>query len=300
MHIENARVFIGPIMQLANTLAIFLCLRPKRGMLFSVGTTVAYALMVHGILQLVLRLFGLPDIFAGSLIGMLFLPLDIWLFKGRTFQITFAFFITFQFNGLMAAVAEMLVGEIVGFHNDYAQEILLVLALLLLGLEMLALRLYGRRLFVRIFVDGGHLNWGLYSLGAVFSSVLVSLLQWQVLGGAMYTALVLFILLGIALSCYAIINTHEKAEQALLSESLLIQMDAMREQTEAEKLHRAALQILRHDMRHEAGVIMELYREGKAAESEAVFAEWMNSLNGAAPEKACDAVLVSGGERDKY
>ncbi len=83
MHIENARVFIGPVMQLANTLAVFLCLRPKRGMLFSIGATAVYALLIHGVIQLIARLFGPPGIFAGSLIGMLFLPLDIWLFRGR-------------------------------------------------------------------------------------------------------------------------------------------------------------------------------------------------------------------------
>lgn len=278
MQINDARVFIGPVMQIANTLAIFLCLRPKRGLLFSIGATLAYALLVHGVIQLIVRFFGPPGIFAGSFIGMLFLPFDIWLFRGRAFQKVFAFFIIFQFNGLLAAVAEMIIGVTVGFQNAGAQGTLLALSLALLALEMLALGFLGRRFFTRIFVDGEHLNWGIYSIGAVFSSVLVSLLKWQTLGAALYAGLMLFVLLGIAILCYTIVNTHEKAAKERLSQTLRLQMDAMREQTKAEHTHRAEMRILRHDMRHEAGVIMELFRMGNSREAEAVYSRWQDSL----------------------
>ncbi len=69
--------------------------------------------------------------------------------------------------------------------------------------------------------------------------------------------------------------------------ALLLQMNAMREQTDAEKKHRDDMAILRHDMRHEMGVIMELFRTGKDAEAEAVYADWQNSLSMAVPAVMC-------------
>jgi sensor histidine kinase regulating citrate/malate metabolism len=55
-------------------------------------------------------------------------------------------------------------------------------------------------------------------------------------------------------------------------------MDALREQTESDKKHRRDMDILRHDMRHEMGLIMELFRNGKSSDAEAVYADWQNAL----------------------
>ncbi len=284
MGIEDARVFIGPVMQLANILAIFLCLRPKRGTLFTLCALAVYSLAVHGVIQVVAMLAGTVTAFLGSLIGLLFLPVYIWLFRGQVFQKVFAFFITFQITGMIASFADMLVGMGIGFQNPHAQIILLVLSLLFLGAEMLLLWLFGRRLFERVFVEGSRVKWALYALGAAFSSTLVALSQWRVSGAALYTGLMLFVLWSIAVLCFTIINTHEKAAQEHLAQILRLQMDTLRNQIDAEKKHRANMAILRHDMRHEAGVIAELFRAGKAAQAEAVYAQWQASLARAEPE----------------
>ncbi len=88
----------------------------------------------------------------------------------------------------------------------------------------------------------------------------------------------------IAVLCFTIINTHEKAAQEHLAQILRLQMDTLRKQIDAEKKHRADMAILRHDMRHEAGVIAELFRAGKDAQAEAVYAQWQASLARAEPE----------------
>ncbi len=107
------------------------------------------------------------------------------------------------------------------------------------------------------------------------------------MGAALYLALMLFILWSFGVLCFTIINTHEKAAQEHNAETLVLQMNAMREQTDAEKRHREDTEILHHDMRHEMGLIMELFRTGKDAEAEAVYAGWRNSLSGAVPAALC-------------
>ncbi len=283
MYIENARAFIGPFMIVANIVAIYLCLRPKRRITFTLLVLLAYAVAVHGVLMILLRFVGAISVFMGSLVGILFLPVFVFLFRGQVFQKVFAFFIAFQLSGLLTAFTEMLVGVTVGYQNPRAQLVLLILSLLLLCVMMLLLRMFGRPLFARVFIDGEHANWALYSLGAVVSYVLIALLQWTAVGGALYAGLVLFILWNLTVLCVAIINTHKRAEKENQAQILLVQMDLLREQIDAEKKHRADMAILRHDIRHEAGVIAELYRAGKAHDAEAVYAEWQDSLSKAAP-----------------
>ncbi len=55
MHIENARAFIGPFMIVANIVAIFLCLRPKRGISFTLLVLLAYMAAVHRVNGIILR-----------------------------------------------------------------------------------------------------------------------------------------------------------------------------------------------------------------------------------------------------
>ncbi len=290
MIIDNAKIFIGPVMMLANFTATFLCLRPKRGMLFTIGALALYSAAVHFLIQLIARHIGIIDTFLAGFIAILFLPMNILLFRGQVFQKVFAFFMLYQLTGLLTALIEALLGLTIGYQNPYAQIVLLVLSLFLLGMYIAAALLFGRRFLERMFVDGRRGEWSVYSLCAVFSYILVLAVQWTMLNPGLYFALMLFILWNNGILCFTIINTHEKEAQAHNAETLLVQMNAMREQTEAEKKHQNDMEILRHDMRHEMG-IMELFRTGKAAEAEIVYANWQNSLSEKSPATYCRETL---------
>ncbi len=179
---------------------------------------------------------------------------------------------------VLVSFAEMLTYITVGYSGPYSMGMFLGLALLFLAVYMAFVIKFGRRLIERLFVDSAHRVWAVYSVGAIFSFFLVVIVHWTVTAAGLHIILMFFILWSIGVLCYTIISTHEKAVQARLSETLLLQVDAMREQIEAENKHRAELQILRHDMRHEAGVIMELFRSGETGEAETVYANWRKTI----------------------
>ncbi|HBU12665.1 MAG TPA: hypothetical protein DEB31_08060 [Clostridiales bacterium] len=300
MILDSAIPYIGPVVVATNIIIMFLCLQPRRGTLFTLCMLAINAVVVH----LLTLLVGMWDMSLVRFCGILFLPGFLLLFRGHPFQIAFAFFMQYQVTALPTHIADALVGATIGYESPYAMTMFLVISLVLLAIYLALVLRYGRRLFDRMFLDGRRGVWAVYSLGAMFSFILFLSVDWTALGAALYIALMLFILWSFGVLCFTIINIHEKAAQEHNAETLALQMGAMREQTESEKKHRDTMEILRHDMRHEMGVIMELYRAGKAAEAETIYADWQNALKEAVPALLCaepilNAVLTRFAHRAK-
>lgn len=300
MILDDAIPYIGPIIVVANTTIMFLCMRPKRGTVFTLGMLVLNALVVH----LFTLLVGLMDMSYVRFCGIFFLPGYLLLFRGQPFQIVFAFFMQYQITALPTHLADALVGAGIGYDSPHALIMFLTVSLVLLAIYMALVLRYGRQLFERMFLGGRRGQWVLYSFGAIFSFVFVLSVNWTTMGVVLYFALMLFILWSFGVLCFMIISTHEKAAQIHNTETMALQMNAMREQTDSEKKHREDMEILRHDMRHEMGAITELYRTGKADEAEAMYADWQTTLNDAVPALLCaepvlNAVLARLGRRAK-
>ncbi len=283
MNIDNALMIIGPVVMVINVITMFLCLRPKFGIFFTISVYVVYAAVVH----LLLVFTGTLDTPFMKVGGVLFLPVILLLFHGMVFQKVFAFFLPYQITALLTFITEALVGITIGYESPYALTMFLSLSLLLLGIHLTLVLRFLRRLLERMFVYGRRGEWALYSFGAVFSFALTVAVEWTATGAGLYFGLMLFFLWSGGILCFTIVNTNEKASQTYQAETLFLQMNAMREQTDAEKKHRQDMEILRHDMRHEMGIIMELFRTGKDAEAEAVYADWQNSLSMAVPAVMC-------------
>ncbi|HCC37601.1 MAG TPA: hypothetical protein DEQ14_08285 [Treponema sp.] len=284
MLVNTIMPILGPIVLCANITIIFLCMRPKHGVIFTVAVLAVFAVAVHFLTTLIVQSLT-PSLVRFT--GVLFAPVMLLLFKGRTFHKLFVFFMPYQLGALLTHIADALVGATIGYQNPHAVTMYLVLSLVLLGVYMLFVGLFGRRLFDRMFEESRNGAWALYSLGAMFSFVLALTLDWQTVGAGMYFGLILFILWSIGILFYTIINTNEKAAQTHNAEALLLQMNAMREQTDTEKKYRDDMMILHHDVSHEMGIIMELFRTGKAPEAENVYAGWQKSLSESAPEIIC-------------
>ncbi len=283
MILDYAMPYVGPVVLIVNITAMFLCLRPKRGTLFTLCVLAACAAAIHILTIFLADLSPLLVRFS----GIVWVPVMLRLFQGQTFQKLFAIFMPYQLSVLMTHLADAVVGLTIGYESPYALIMYLGLSFIMLGMFLTLVLRLGRRFFDRMFVDGRRGEWVLYSFGAIFSFALILTLEWPRVGAALYFSLILFILWSCGILCFTIINTHEKAAQAHNAETLLVQMNAMREQTEAEKKHLNDMEILRHDMRHEMGIIMELFRTGKAVEAETVFSEWQLSLSKAAPAVMC-------------
>ena len=283
MILDYAMPYVGPVVLIVNITAMFLCLRPKRGTLFTLCVLAACAAAIHILTIFLADLSPLLVRFS----GIVWVPVMLRLFQGQTFQKLFAIFMPYQLSVLMTHLADAVVGLTIGYESPYALIMYLGLSFIMLGMFLTLVLRLGRRFFDRMFVDGRRGEWVLYSFGAIFSFALILTLEWPRVGAVLYFSLILFILWSCGILCFTIINTHEKAAQAHNAETLLVQMNAMREQTNAEKNYRNDMEILRHDMRHEMGIIMELFRTGKDAEAEAVYADWQNSLSGAVPAALC-------------
>ncbi len=283
MSVDNGLLIIGPLVLAVNLGTMFFYMRPKRGVPFTLAMLVAFSVFMH----FVMVFTGTLDTDAELFIPILFLPVIILLFQGQALQKVFYCMMQHQITALETFVADMLVGLIIGFESPYALTMFLVLSVILLGAHVAVVLRYGRRLFERMFVDSRRVDWALYSFGAMFSFFLIVSIRWVAVGAELYIALMLFILWSFGVLCFTIINSHEKTAQTHHAQTLALQMNAMREQTDAENKHRDDMEILRHDMRHEMGVIMELFRTGRGAEAEAVYADWRSSLSGAAPAALC-------------
>ncbi len=283
MNIDNALMIIGPFVLIVNLGTMFFYMRPKRGNFFTLIMLVAFSVAVHFLMVFT----GILDTDTELYIAVLFFPAIQWLFHGPALQKVFYCFMQHQITALETFVADLLVGVTIGYQNPYALALFLALSLILLGVHVAIVLRFGRQLFARMFVDSRQIDWALYSFGAVFSFFLIVSIRWTAVGAGLYIALMLFILWSFGVLCFTMINTHEKAAQAHHTATLLLQMKALREQTDADKKHRADMEILRHDMRHEMAVIMELFRTGKGAEAETVYADWQNTLGKAIPETIC-------------
>ncbi len=273
MSVNNAILLIGPVVLAVNIATMFLCFHTKRGMPFTIAALVVYGTAVH--------FFAAPFLLSSFLAdfgGVVILPMMLWLFKGHPFQKVFAFFMQYQLTSVQIAMADALVGVSIGYQSKHAQALFFIISLLPLGVYMALVWRFGRSLFERLFVGGDQRGWMIYSFGAAFSFMLVVKLRWQTAGVPLYIALMLFISWSFAILCYTIIKNHEKAAQEHLAKTLKLQMSTMREQIDADKKHRDEMAILRHDIRHQAGVIAELYRSGKAQEAETVYSQWQDRL----------------------
>ncbi len=282
MNIELAITMIGPVVLIVNIASMFLCFRPKRSILLTLCLSALYWAAIHFVYN-PLVMFT-PFAPYGGIIAM---PVMVWLFKGPTFQKVFAFFMCGQVSSMQVSLANVFTASSYDPQSPEGQTMFFALSMFLLCVYMAVVLRCGKRFFERVFVNSSRGIWAVYSLGAAFSFVISSALQWQSVGPVLYVALLLFILWSFGVLCFTIINTHEKTEQAHHTEALELQMSAVREQAEAKKKHLEDMEIMRHDMRHEMGVIMELYRTGKTAEANTVYAGWQNMLKESAPALFC-------------
>ncbi len=289
MILDSVMPYLGPIVLVVNIATMTLCLRPKRDTRFTLLVLAAFAIAVHLLTSFMVNTY--PT--AARFCGILFLPAMLLLFRGQAFQKVFAFFLTYQIGALPTHLADAITGFTVGYESTHALTLYLGLSLALLGVHIVMVLRFGRRLFERMFVDGRQGEWMLYSFGAFFSFLIVLSVAWYAVGAPLYFVFMFFTLWSVGVLCYTIINTHEKAAQEHNAETMALQMKAMREQTDSEKKHREDMEILRHDMRHEMGVIMELYRAGKTSEAEAMYADWQSVLTEAIPAQLCAEPILN-------
>ena len=282
-----AAFIVIPVTLAVNYTTMFLTLPRRYGLRVSIAAPVAFTVVYGFALHLTI---GMDYMFGGPR-GLVHLPLIMLLFKGQLLQKVFAFFLQLLFTRLQASFAGFIAGFFTPPGGDAYFQLRLIVLSAMYSIYITLVYFFGRRVFQKLFVAGQRTEWALYAFGAVFSFSVLEVAD-GAFAGADRVMFLLFILWSFGILCFAVVNTHEKTAAAHSAETLSLQMSAMRNQVEAENEYRKDTDILRHDMRHEMGVIMELFRAGKSDEAERVYADWLGSLSASVPAAFCaDPVL---------
>ena len=270
------------VMLAINYATMFLTLPRRYGMGVSIIIPVLFTVVYNLILY---QAAGIEKMFGGPW-GLVHFPVILLLFKGRFFQKLFAFFLQLLFTIVQVFFAGAIAGIMMQPGSEPYNLLRLTIALAMFTLYCILIYLYGRHFFQKLFIHGRRSEWALYAFGAIFSFFIVIVTD-AIFSGMERLIVFLYTIWSFAILCFAIINTHEKSEKSHEAETLTLQMNTMRHQIEAEDKYRSDLKIMRHDMRHDINIIMELFRTGKSNEAEKVYETWLNTLSEAAPVKLC-------------
>ncbi len=116
MMLDRMMPYLGPMVLVSNFAIIFLCLRPKRSMRFTMGVLAACAVAVHCLVVFVISGFSPLERFS----GLLFTPVMLLLFEGQTFQKLFAIFMPYQIGALTTHLSDAIVGAAIGYDSPDA------------------------------------------------------------------------------------------------------------------------------------------------------------------------------------
>ena len=288
MSFDTVMLLARSLALIVNITTMFLCMRSKRSKLFTLLVLAGCAVLIAG----AIRIAGLSG-FILNFSGLLFLPVVLWLFKGQTFQKVFAFFMQYQFSMLMISLADVVTALTVGHESNIAWVVMLLLTLLFIGAYLTAVLRFGRRLFDRLFIDGRRNEWMVYSLGAVLTFLFGMAVRWADIGAWLYFGLVLFILWGFGVLCFAIVNTHENTKhkyEADFAASVIRGASGYYEQINElnNKLH-----IFQHDLKYNLTVFSNLLAEGNHVELERYFSEVSGRLEQTTPRVYCGNSVIN-------
>jgi sensor histidine kinase YesM len=202
----------------------------------------------------------------GGLRGLAFFPLFAWLLRGKFFQKLFAFFLPLMLSMLLFSLVEI-IAKLCMEHgtNEYYKVLTAATLTVFAGYTFILIKLR-RPLFSRLFELGGSLEWAGYSLGILFSCILLMLFRFSLVNPVLYISFLLFIFWNFSVLCYAIINTHEKAKKSYEADFARSIISAGQSHYQKMNEMHDTLNILHHDYKHHLNTVSELANCGNAAE----------------------------------
>lgn len=191
--------------------AVMLITLPRRWKLwYTLAVFAAALLLIRFPIAMLLEYLGASGSVLTVSMGLLCLPVLLVLIRGQIFQIIFAFFMQMVLSGFLLR----LVGgtaQIFYPSGGNARELFIVIGQLVMYAGYITLMyIYGRRLFEKLFIDGKIAAWGLYSIGAALSFILV-IMSAGIEQPLIYFSTLFFAVWSFAILCFAIINTNENA-----------------------------------------------------------------------------------------
>lgn len=280
---------LGTVQLTINISTMFLTLPAKRSVRFSIVLLLVFTLILFGTLFLT----GLINNDLANLVGLVYLPIMLWLFKGHIFQKTFAFFLQYLLTTLQISVAVATVSLFSGNENSSATvvglmansasktEILFIFALIsvLFAVYTFLVIKYGRVVFQKLFIHGHPSEWLLYSFGAVFSFAVMIVIRNSSISAWQHIVVLLFILWSFVMLCFAVINAHEKSKQRYEAEFARDVISTGREHYQKMNEMYDTLRVMRHDYKYHLDTIGELLYSGNKTEAEKYLTDTQKQLS---------------------
>lgn len=251
------------IVVLAINLATLFRLFPTR---FKLRYCVLLLVLFVGALYVYL-LMSEATTFSGTRAVLLF-PLLLWLLKGHTFQKLFAFFLTLVLTISLMSFTAAAVSLFVRAESDVYNVIRLAASIVVCAVYIVLVFRFGWQILDRLFVDGHSHEWVLYSLGGLFSYVIIVVLQLLMEKTALLFFVTLFVLWSFGILCFAIINTHEKSKQRYEANFARNIVSSGRDHYQKMNELRDAIRVMRHDYKYHLSAARQMLLSGNQAEAE--------------------------------
>lgn len=255
MTVKTVLMMTSMISMTINFVTMLVIFPARYGKRVSVG---AFALFTIAFYLFILPLTGSMNPMYGSLRGLFFLPLIIFLFKGSLLQKVFAFFLQIVLTGIVFYLTESGVKLFIEDGTKLYYLVWFVAEFIVYALYVVLVFLFGRRAFDKLFISSRPLEWSLYIFGAIFSYVLMIISRSLPNSILQFILLVLFVLWSFGILCFAIINTHEKSKQRYEAEFARNIVSSGREHYQRINEMYDELRILRHDYKYHLVAIGKL------------------------------------------
>lgn len=209
----------------------------------------------------------------GGVRGILYLPLIIWLHKKLFFQRTFMLFLQLLVTMLLAYLAAAVIMIFTPRGSDAYYISLLISVVFLYSIYVVIMFKLGQLFLDRLFSSGSSGEWALYSLGSIFSFIMLAVSSNYIANPAFYILFLLFLIWSIGVLCYAIINTHEKSKQRYEAELARSIVSSGRGHYQKMNGLRDELRVMRHDYQYHLSAARQMLKSGNVAEADDYLSE---------------------------
>jgi len=226
--------------------------------------------------------------------GLVYFIVFLILLKGPFFQKTFAFFQQYLLTLLIFSFYETLFILLFGIPvNTVSKIIYCVLNAIIYGAYVFVLFRYGVKTFKRLFSQGNNLEWLVYSLGVIFSYVLLIVSDNYVHNLIFKMLILFFIIWNFVILCFAIINTYEKSRQHFEADFARSIISSGKEHFNKMNEMYDEMRILKHDQKYHYNVIHELVDSGKSSEAQKYLDELKKQLLNEEIPIFCNSIVVN-------
>ena len=226
--------------------------------------------------------------------GLVFVPLFLLMFKGSVFENTFMILLLITLTSILTLFIEGISAFFTPFGTWWRYFSMLLMALALFPAYVFLAWRFGRQLFRRLYTFGREREWVLYSLGVIVSfGFLMTARDLMPVNPALAFQIMFFILVSLAVLCFAIFNTHEKTRQKYEADFARDIVASGREHYQKMNEQYEALRIMRHDYKFHLNTAIDLFHRGETEKGNDYLNGLKRDLDGKELPDFCDNQVIN-------